>query len=103
MFIFTGVFTCFTARTKRVNLLSGIGKNPGFLTIMALISIMQISFVYFGGEALRCVPLRLDDLGRVILISLSVVVFDFTGKLIKKLFYKGEKKCQKRNTIPRAG
>ena len=103
MFIFTGVFTCFTARTGRINILGGIGKNKAFLSIMLLISVMQMAFIYFGGDTFRCVPLVFEDLAKVILISLAVVVFDFIRKLVKKLFHKGDKKCQITNTAMRAG
>ena len=85
MFIFTGIFTCFTARTQRMNILYGIGKNKSFLAIMLLISVMQMAFIYFGGDTFRSVPLYFGDLVKVILISLTVVIFDFIRKLISKL------------------
>ena len=90
MFIFTGIFACFTARTDRMNILYGIGKNKSFLAIMLLISVMQMAFIYFGGDTFRCVPLYFGDLVKVILISFTVVIFDFVRKLIKWR----KKKCQ---------
>ena len=101
MFIFTGIFACFTARTGRINILADIGKNKAFLLIMLLISVMQMAFIYFGGDTFRCVPLTMGDLIKVILISLTVVIFDFIRKLTKKLIHKGEKKCQITNTCTR--
>ncbi len=85
MFIFTGIFACFTARTERMNILYGIGKNKSFLAIMLLISVMQMAFIYFGGDTFRSVPLYFGDLVKVILISLTVVIFDFIRKLVSKL------------------
>ena len=84
MFIFTGIFVCFTSRTTRVNLMVNLLKNKPFIFIMLLISVMQMTFIYFGGEAFRTVPLALHDLICVIAISGSVIVFDFVRKLLYK-------------------
>ena len=97
MFIFTGIFACFTARTTRLNVLSNIGKNKSFLVIMIFISVMQMAFIYFGGETFRAVPLEIVDLFKVVGISFTVVIFDFLRKLTSKLLYKGEKRCGKIN------
>lgn len=101
MFIFTGIFACFTARTTRVNILANISKNKSFLFIMAMISVMQMAFIYFGGDTFRSVPLALEDLVKVIMISFTVVIFDFVRKLLGKLLYKGEKRCGTTNTFAR--
>ena len=92
MFIFTGIFVSFLARTTRINFLAHISKNKSFLVIMALISLVQISFIYFGGDTLRATPLACEDLFTVILISLTVVVFDLLRKIIGKLFFRGKEK-----------
>ena len=89
MFIFVGIFVCFTSRTSRVNLLAHLNQNRSFIFIMLLISVTQMSFVYFGGELFRAVPLRAHDLLSVIFIAFSVVIFDFVRKLFfSKLRYK---------------
>lgn len=92
MFIFTGVFTCFAARTTRLNIFANIRKNKSFLAIMLLISVMQMAFIYFGGDTFRTVPLCIGDLLRVILISFSVVIFDFVRKVVFKLFIRCREK-----------
>ena len=84
MFIFMGIFVCFVSRTDRINILSGVSENKSFVSIMLLISLMQISFIYFGGNLFRAVPLAFFDLITVIVISFSVVVFDFVGKILSK-------------------
>ncbi len=84
MFIFMGIFVCFVSRTDRINILSGVRENKSFVSIMLLISLMQISFIYFGGNLFRAVPLAFFDLITVIVISFSVVVFDFVGKILSK-------------------
>ena len=102
MFIFTGIFACFTARTTRLNVLSNIRKNKSFLLIMIFISVMQMAFIYFGGDTFRTVPLQLADLFKIIGISFTVVIFDFLRKLSGKLLYKGEKRCGKINISMKA-
>ncbi len=106
-FIFIGIFVCFTSRTKRLNILSQISKNKSFITIMLLISVMQMAFIYFGGDLFRATPLRLEDLIKTILIAFSVVVFDFIRKISYKAFKinnlskRRKEKCQT-NTCQRA-
>ena len=97
MFIFTGIFVCFLSRTTRLNILANVGKNKSFLLIMASICAVQISFIYFGGETLRALPLDPGDLVRVVLISFTVVIFDF----VRKVVLKGERKCGVTNTCTR--
>ena len=101
MFIFTGIFACFCARTQRLNIFANIGKNKSFLLIMTLISVMQMAFIYLGGDVFRAVPLAFVDLIKIVLISFTVVIFDFARKLTGKLLNKGEKKCGKTNTAMR--
>lgn len=85
MFIFSGIFVCFTARTTRVNILAHLNKNKAFIVIMLLISALQMIFIYFGNDTFRTTPLKVSDLITVILISLSVVFFDFVRKLAQRL------------------
>lgn len=86
MFIFVGVFVCFTSRSTRVNILSQLSKNKAFILIMLLISVMQMAFIYFGGELFRAVPLEGNDLITIILISMTVIAFDFIRKLTSRLY-----------------
>lgn len=83
-FIFMGVFVCFISRTERMNILSGISENKSFILIMLLISLMQISFIYFGGDLFRATPLYFSDLVSIIYISFTVVIFDTIRKLLIK-------------------
>jgi magnesium-transporting ATPase (P-type) len=86
MFIFVGVFVCFTSRSTRVNILSQLSKNKAFILIMLLISVMQMAFIYFGGELFRAVPLEGNDLITIILISMTVIAFDLIRKLTSRLY-----------------
>jgi calcium-translocating P-type ATPase len=84
LFIFTSVFNCFNARTDRLRLLSGIGKNRGFVLIMLAVLCVQIAFVYLGGSVLRTAPLTARELMFTMLVSLSV----FPAELLRKLLWK---------------
>ena len=90
LFIFTSVFNCFNARTDRLRLFSGIGKNRAFLFIMALVCAVQIGFVYLGGEVLRTVPLTASELGYTLAVSLLVFPAEFLRKILWRLFGKKE-------------
>ncbi len=85
LFIFSGIFNCFNARSERMSLLSNICKNRGFLAIMLLIAVIQIAMIYFGGEIFRSVPLSFRELLNVILMALSVIPFDMVRRIVKKL------------------
>lgn len=84
MFIFTGIFVCFISRTTRLRLLAHINENKAFMIIMALIAFLQMTFVYFGGDVFRAVPLKIHDLVCVICLSSTVIIFDFLRKLSAK-------------------
>lgn len=85
LFIFVGVFLCFSVRTSRLNILSSLLLNKSFIFIMLGVMLVQISFIYFGGEALRTTPLSIRDLISVILISFTIIIFDTVRKLTIKL------------------
>ena len=86
LFIFAGIFNCFGARCERVFILSNIRKNKLFLFIMALIAVIQIIMIYFGGTAFRTAPLLLKELIYVILIAFSVIPFEVIRRLLYKIF-----------------
>ena len=85
LFIFTSVLNCFNCRCDRMNMLSGISGNPAFTLIMLLILAVQIAFVYLGGSVLRTIPLTVSELGYTLMLSLSVVPFEFLRRAIWRL------------------
>ena len=87
-FIFAGVFNCFNARTDRLNLLAGITKNRPFSLIMLAISVIQIGFVYLGGDVLRTIPLLSEEIMTALLAAFLVFPADFLRKLAWKLLVK---------------
>ncbi len=84
LFIFSSVFNCFNARTDRLGLFAGLGKNPVFLGIMLAVLVIQLLFVYLGGAVLRTMPLTPRELTVTMLVSLSV----FPLELLRKLFWR---------------
>lgn len=84
LFIFIGVVNAFNARTERLNILADIAKNKIFIFIISFIVIVQIYLIYNGGDLFRAYGLTLKELLIVIMLSLSVLVFDLIRKFILK-------------------
>ncbi len=85
LFIFSSVFNCFNARTDRLHLGAGLGKNRVFLLIMIAILTIQLLFVYLGGSVLRTVPLTARELLVTMALSLSVFPADLLRKSLLRL------------------
>ena len=85
LFIFTGVFNCFNARTPRLNLLSHLRGNRAFVLIMALVAAVQLLLIYYGGTLFRTAGLTFPELVRVLLIAFTVVPVDIGRKLILRM------------------
>ena len=88
LFIFSSVFNCFNSRSDRLRVFAGISRNRAFCLIMTAISVIQIAFIYLGGEVLRTAPLLPSELGYTMLLSLLVFPADFIRKLLWRLFGK---------------
>ena len=82
LFIFLGIIQCINSRTDRLNLLSGITKNPTFLLVMLLILAIQISFIYFGGTALRATPLTVNELSFTFLCASLALPVELLRKIL---------------------
>ncbi|MBQ7380308.1 MAG: calcium-translocating P-type ATPase, PMCA-type [Clostridia bacterium] len=85
LFIFMSVCNCFNARTDRLRLLAGIGKNPGFIGIMLAVTVIQIVFVYLGGSVLRTAPLTLSELGFTFSLALLAIPTELLRKIVWRL------------------
>ena len=83
-FIFAAVFNCFNARSDRVNLFAGIRQNHPFIFIMIMISVIQIAFIYIGGDVLRTTPLYLRELKAALFPAIAVFPIEFARKLFWK-------------------
>lgn len=91
LFIFSGVFNSFNARTNRINLLSHLRKNPTFILIMLIVSAVQLVMIYYGGRVFRTVGLTPSELRMVILMAFSVIPADQIRKFLFKIFKKRKK------------
>ncbi len=85
LFIFTSVLNCFGARCDRLGFINGISKNPAFISIMTLVCVVQIVFVYLGGSVLRTAPLTLSELSYTLSLSLTVVPAELLRRVIWRL------------------
>jgi calcium-translocating P-type ATPase len=98
LFVFCGIFCAFHARCAHPLVTKRLWQNHPFLWIMTAICAVQIAMVYFGGSALRCVPLSAGALAKTIALAASVLPME---GLRKALFYflrprsKKEKELQK--------
>lgn len=84
-FIFLGVAQCINSRSDRLDLLSGLGKNTAFLLIIGLICVIQISFVYLGGAALRTTPLLMGELAMTLACAIAAIPADLVRKIAWRL------------------
>lgn len=80
LFIFSGVFNAFNARTPRLNLFGHLRKNWAFLFIMASVIIIQIFMVYFGGNLFRTVGLGVREMRLTLLLSMLIIPADLMRK-----------------------
>ncbi len=84
LFIFLGVMQCINSRTDRLNPFAGITKNKTFVLIMCIISAIQISFVYLGGDVLRAYPLLPSEL----LFTLACASLALPFELLRKIVWR---------------
>ena len=86
LFIFTGIFNSFNARTHRLNLLAHIRGNPLFIFIMAMVAVVQLLLIYYGGSLFRTAGLTISELKTVLMIAFWVIPADLLRKLVLRLF-----------------
>ena len=84
-FIFASVYNCFNARTDRLRLFSGIGRNLTFAAVMLAVAAVQIVFVYLGGAILRTAPLTPAELAFSMALPLLVFPFELFRKMLWRL------------------
>ena len=84
LFVFMGIFNAFNTRTNKINLLHHIFNNKVFLIIFLLVGLIQIYFIYYGGNIFRTYGLTIKELLLVLLVSFSVIPFDLIRKIVFK-------------------
>ena len=83
LFMFTGIFSSFCARTHRVNLLDHLSANKPFIAIMGLVSLVQLALIYMGGPVFRTNGLSLNQLVFTLLLASTAVL----AHVIRKMWY----------------
>ncbi len=84
LFIYSGIFNSFNARTESINPLANLRKNPIFILIMLLVAIVQLLMIYFGGKIFRTSGLSFEDLKMILLLAFTVVPAEIGRKIIAK-------------------
>jgi len=90
-FIFVYVFYAFNVRTERLNLFDNLSVNKGFFYIIALIVVVQVFLVYFGGVILFGFGLELKEWLFVLGMAALVIPVDLLRKIIVKLTSRGRR------------
>ncbi|MBQ7095655.1 MAG: calcium-translocating P-type ATPase, PMCA-type [Clostridia bacterium] len=88
LFIYSGVFNSFNARTESVNPLANLPKNPIFIIIMLIVAMVQLIMIYFGGKVFRTSGLSFEDLRMILLLAFTVI----PAEMIRKIIMKGSRK-----------
>ena len=82
LFIFSGVFNSFNARTERMNPTANLRRNLRFLFIMMVVSTVQIIMIYYGGHVFRTAGLSPNQLRMILLMAFTVIPADQIRKWI---------------------
>ena len=88
LFVFSGVFNSFNARTNRINIFANITKNIPFLVIILFIVIVQVFLLYCGGTIFRTYGLTFKEFMCMLVLAVSVLPVD----IIRKLYLKRKNK-----------
>jgi calcium-translocating P-type ATPase len=82
LFMFTGIFNSFCARTHHMNLTDHIAGNKPFLLIMSVVTAVQIVILYFGGTVFRTNGLSPAEFIFVVALSSTTVAVHTLRKFI---------------------
>ncbi|MDR1960657.1 MAG: calcium-translocating P-type ATPase, PMCA-type [Gracilibacteraceae bacterium] len=81
-YVLSAMLNGFNARTERVNFLDNVTQNPGFISIMALIAVVQVVMTFVGGSILRTAPLLPAEWVVVVLLALIIIPVGILRKLV---------------------
>lgn len=84
LFIFTGIFAAFSARSEGIRILKNLAGNRAFLIIFIFIAAVQLWLIYCGGELFRTGDMPWRMLPEILALSASVLPVDALRKLIFK-------------------
>src|SRR5690606_23128928 len=76
-FIFLTAFNAFNVRTPNtINIFDHLFANKGFVFVITLIFLVQVTFTYVGGRVLRTVGLTADEWMYVLAASAVIIPWD---------------------------
>jgi len=81
-FVFISVANAFNARADKINLFDNIGKNKGFIKIIAAIAAIQTLMTYLGGAVLRCYGLTAYEWVYVLTLAVLIIPVDMMRKAV---------------------
>lgn len=84
LFIFLSVFNAFNARTHRINIFSNLKENKVFIIIIIFIILVQLGIIYLGINIFDTTSLTLRELLLVLILSFTILPFDFLRKISSK-------------------
>lgn len=84
LFVFSGLFNAFNARTDRINLLSHLSGNKTFAVFILLVAAVQLVLIYFGGSVFRCAGLTARELFTVLALAFTVIPVEAARRMISK-------------------
>lgn len=84
LFMYSAIFTSFTARTHQMNLFDYLAANKPFILIMGIVTVIQTILIYYGGTVFRTVRLDFQDLILVALLSFSIIPVDLLRKYLSQ-------------------
>lgn len=82
LFVFSGLFNAFNARTSRLNLFANLKQNKFFVLFILFVAAIQLLIVFFGGAAFRTAGMTGKELFIVLLLSATVIPADLIRKVI---------------------
>lgn len=88
LFVFLGIFNAFNTRTNKINLFYRISNNKVFVVVFTLVSLLQLYFIYFGGNIFRTYGLTLKELLLILFMAFSIIPID----MLRKSFISKNKK-----------
>ena len=74
----------FNIRTKHLNIFKGLFKDKSFLGIIGAIILVQILFVFVGGNVMRTTPLTFTEWLVPIMCAITVLVVGIIAKIFTK-------------------
>lgn len=79
-YIFMILVNAFNIRAKHINIFNGLFKDKSFIGILGIIALVQVLFVFIGGNVMRTTPLTILEWSVPIILALIVLI---VGALFK--------------------